>query len=94
MKPEPKIDHFLESDEQALISAIESESYQPGHSILDRQRLELLQAAARATINEQRTKISLRLPNSDLSRLKARALQEGVPYQTLINSLLHKAVSS
>ena len=54
MKPKPKIDHFLDSDEQALISAIGSESYQPGHSVLDGQRLELLQAAARATINDQR----------------------------------------
>ena len=26
----------------------------------------------------------------DLARLKARAAEEGMPYQTLINSILHK----
>jgi predicted DNA binding CopG/RHH family protein len=38
-------------------------------------------------------KISLRLPESDLERLKAKALREGLPYQSLIGSILHKAVS-
>ncbi|MGF7004856.1 hypothetical protein J2X50_000487 [Aminobacter sp. BE322] len=28
----------------------------------------------------------------DLARLKARAAEEGMPYQTLINSILHKYV--
>ena len=48
---------------------------------------------ARSTMNEGRVKISLRLPESDLERLKAKALREGMPYQTLIGSILHKAVS-
>jgi predicted DNA binding CopG/RHH family protein len=52
-----------------------------------------MQAAAQATLDAQRTKISLRVNNSDLAKLKARAAQEGMPYQTLINSILHKAVS-
>jgi hypothetical protein len=29
----------------------------------------------------------------DLSRLKTKAMQEGIPYQTLINSILHKTVN-
>lgn len=49
-------------------------------------------AAARATINDERFKVSLRIPKSDLTRLKSRALQEGIPYQTLINSIIHKYV--
>jgi hypothetical protein len=40
-----------------------------------------------------RAKISLRVPKRDLVRLKSRALQEGIPYQTLINALIHRYVS-
>jgi predicted DNA binding CopG/RHH family protein len=29
----------------------------------------------------------------NLTKLKARAMREGMPYQTLINSILHKAVN-
>ncbi|CAI2934003.1 protein of unknown function [Aminobacter niigataensis] len=33
-----------------------------------------------------------RVAERDLARLKARAAEEGMPYQTLINSILHKYV--
>ena len=45
---------------------------------------------ARAAMTDERTKISLRVPKRDLARLKSRALQEGIPYQTLINALIHR----
>ncbi|MEK9154031.1 MAG: antitoxin [Patescibacteria group bacterium] len=34
--------------------------------------------------------ISIRLTPTDLSRIKAKAVEEGMPYQTLISSLIHK----
>lgn len=34
--------------------------------------------------------ISIRLTPSDLERIKAKAIREGMPYQTLIGSVLHK----
>jgi predicted DNA binding CopG/RHH family protein len=37
-------------------------------------------------------RISIRISNRDLERLRKRALQEGLPYQTLITSILHKYV--
>jgi predicted DNA binding CopG/RHH family protein len=41
----------------------------------------------------QKTKnINIRLSEDDLLRLRARALREGIPYQTYIASLLHKHV--
>jgi predicted DNA binding CopG/RHH family protein len=90
----PKIGRFLDEDEKLLVEAIERDGYEPGENFLTAERLKMFQSAARATINEERTKISLRLPNTDLERLKAKAMREGMPYQTLINSILHKAVSS
>jgi predicted DNA binding CopG/RHH family protein len=37
--------------------------------------------------------ISLRLSEFDLEMLKKRAEQEGIPYQTLINMIIHKYVT-
>jgi predicted DNA binding CopG/RHH family protein len=48
---------------------------------------------ARATMAGERAKISLRVPKRGLTRLKSRALQEGIPYQSLINALIHRYVS-
>ena len=83
----------INEDEKELIELIESDDYVPPKSELTPERLKMLQAVARATINEERTKISIRLAKSDLERLKVRAMREGMPYQTLIGSILHKAVS-
>lgn len=41
-----------------------------------------------------RTKsINLRLSERDLARVKTKAAEEGVPYQTLLSSLIHKYVA-
>lgn len=37
-------------------------------------------------------RINIRLSSRDLRALQARALQEGIPYQTLVSSVLHKFV--
>ena len=37
--------------------------------------------------------ISLRISNYDLEKIKEKANKEGVPYQTLINMVLHKYVT-
>ena len=42
--------------------------------------------------NEKKS-ISLRLRKYDLEKLKERAQQEGIPYQTLLSSLIHKFVT-
>ena len=89
----PKVEHFLDDEEKELFEAIEADNYRPGKNHLTRELKAKLQASARATINAERTKITLRIAKPDLSKLKAKAMQEGMPYQTLINSILHKAVS-
>jgi predicted DNA binding CopG/RHH family protein len=93
MSNKPKVDHYIDEDEKNLIESIESDSYQVEGGFLTPERMFDLQAIARSTMNEERIPISLRVPKTDLSRLKARAMREGMPYQTLINSILHKAVS-
>ncbi len=82
-----------DAEEEALALAIEAPDYVLGKSALTPARLTELQEAASRTIADERTKISLRITKSDLARIKAKALEEGLSYQTLINSILHKAVS-
>lgn len=43
--------------------------------------------------DDKRTQISLRLYNSDIAKLKVLAKEEGMPYQTLISSILHKVAN-
>lgn len=47
-------------------------------------------ALATEHITGEREKISLNVPKRNLSRIKARALEQGLPYQTLINSVLQQ----
>ncbi len=89
----PIIIDFLDDEEREIYEAIEREDFVPVSVLTAKMKAEH-QVIARATIKEERTKISLRLPKSDLARLKAKAMREGMPYQTLIGSILHKAVSS
>ena len=88
----PIVGPYLDDEERQIVEAIERDDYNPV-SLLTPEKLKEYQAAARATLEEQRTKISLRVPNHDLNKLKAKAAAEGMPYQTLINSILHKAVA-
>lgn len=46
---------------------------------------------AEATFRKD-ARINIRLSSRDLRRLQKRALAEGIPYQTLIASILHKYV--
>lgn len=49
--------------------------------------------AASARMQREKTKlVSIRVRERDLARLRESAAREGIPYQTLINSLIHKHV--
>jgi predicted DNA binding CopG/RHH family protein len=48
--------------------------------------------AARATVIKDK-RVNIRLSSADLMDIQARAIEEGMPYQTLIASVLHKYVS-
>lgn len=54
--------------------------------------LKTFRDAARATLIKNR-RVYIRLSSPDLMDIQTRALEEGVPYQTLIASVLHKFVT-
>lgn len=49
-------------------------------------------AYARASFRKDK-RVNIRISDKDLVSLQKRALREGIPYQTLIASVLHKYVS-
>ena len=49
-------------------------------------------ASAEATFKKDQ-RLNIRISSRDLKNLQARALEEGIPYQTFAASLLHKFVS-
>lgn len=61
-------------------------------SVASKSELAKFKAAARATAIKDR-RVNIRLSSGDLSDIQVKALEEGVPYQTLIASVLHKYVT-
>ena len=61
-------------------------------SVATKAELAKFKSAARASAIKDR-RINIRLSSGDLNDIQVRALEEGVPYQTLIASVLHKYVT-
>ena len=62
-------------------------------SVKDRDlKIELIKNAVKQKYKKRET-INLKVLQSDLDRFKAKALSEGMSYQTLINSVLHKYIT-
>lgn len=77
----------LDKDERQMRTSVERGEWKSAHpSARDVQRY--IQYA-RSTLRKNR-RINIRLSQLDLETVQAKAIQEGVPYQTLIASLLHK----
>lgn len=89
---EPVIGEYLDDEERAFVEMVESDDFD-FESLLTPERRREIEAMARATMNDGREKISIRVSKTGLLRLKSKAMQEGIPYQTLINSLIHKYVA-
>ena len=90
---EPTIGEYIDDEERKLIEAIEGNAHKSIKGLLTPERARELQEMAKNSIKNKKKLISIRLPVEDLELLKLKAKREGMPYQTLINSILHKAVS-
>jgi predicted DNA binding CopG/RHH family protein len=77
----------LEKDERDVLESVEAGEWR---SVRGRKKLtDQYQAYARETFRKDR-RVNIRLPGRDLEAIQKRALLEGLPYQTLIASILHK----
>ena len=85
-------DKYFDDEEKALIESLEADDAQ-FKSHLTPQRKTEIQKMTRSIMNDTREKITIRISRRDLTKIKSRAMQQGMPYQSFINSILHKAVS-
>lgn len=79
----------LDTEELDVLAAYEKGQLK---SIASKAELARLRAAARATATKDK-RVNIRLSSMDLQDIQAKALAEGLPYQTLIASVLHKYVT-
>jgi len=79
----------FDSEEKEILEAFESGELKRSKNAA--QAIKQHQAIAEATFKKD-ARINIRLSSRDLRSLQTRALREGMPYQTLVASVLHKFV--
>jgi len=79
----------LDKEEQEILDAYESGEFK---SVLTKERKSSIEKVAATTFRKDK-RINIRLSGRDLSAIQRRALEEGIPYQTLVSSVLHKYIS-
>ncbi|GAB6194605.1 CopG family antitoxin [Desulfocastanea catecholica] len=72
-----------------MLDAFEADEFQ---SDLTEERRTQLTKFAKESIKKDK-RINIRISGRDLEALQRRALEEGLPYQSLVSSVLHKYVS-
>ena len=80
----------LDREERELLKSVESGEWE---SVPDLEgELRRHQEYARNTLRKDR-RVNIRISSRDLEDIQALAVEEGIPYQTLMASVLHKYVS-
>ena len=79
----------LDKEEQEILEAFESGNIKRSKNAAQTQKRH--QEYAEAMFRKD-ARINIRLSSKDLRGLQKKALAEGIPYQTLVASILHKYV--
>ena len=82
--------HKLEKEEQEILDAIESGAWEEVSS--KKENLKHYAKIAQDTFRKNQ-RMNIRISKADLNSIKAKAAEEGIPYQTLVTSIIHKYVS-
>ena len=80
----------MDKEEREILDAIESGKWE----LVRPKKSELTHYAkiAKDTLKKSE-RMNIRISKADLNKIKARAAEEGIPYQTLVASIIHKYVS-
>jgi predicted DNA binding CopG/RHH family protein len=80
----------LNAEEKELLASYEADEWQSVDGV--DQKVKAYSEYAAAAFKKDR-RVNIRISSRDLEAIQKRALEEGLPYQTLIASVLHKYVS-
>jgi len=78
----------LDKEEKELLDSYENEEWL---LVSDPAEISKYKAAARSTFKKNK-RVNIRISERDLELIQEKALIEGLPYQTLMSSVLHKYV--
>jgi len=76
---------YLDNEEKEIIESYENEEWVSSDKTLKK---EIEKAAKNSTLKNKR--INIRLTEKDFKDIQIKAMEEGIPYQTLISSIIHK----
>jgi predicted DNA binding CopG/RHH family protein len=77
----------IDKEESDLMKSLETDEWR---SVKDfKQQKKTAVEAARNTLRKDK-RINLRLSQKDYHQIQIKAIEEGIPYQTLISSIIHK----
>lgn len=79
----------LDQEEREILDAFESGKLKKSDN--PQKQIEQHKIVAEATFKKD-ARINIRLSSKDLRSLQAKAMMEGMPYQTFVSSVLHKYI--
>ena len=80
---------YLDEFEKDILQSVEANEWKSKNNT--KERLKELQSYIK---NEKKKAISLRLSENDIYELKKKALENSIPYQNLVQMLIHKFVTN
>lgn len=78
---------YLDTEEKELMESLEAGEWVSIENLEEKKREYQLYAAE--TLKKDK-RVNIRINQHDLEGIKRKALDEGIPYQTLISSIIHK----
>lgn len=76
---------YLDKEEKELIESFDKDEWVSAGE----KEKEIFLKAAKASASKSK-RINIRLTEKDYHDIQAKAMEEGIPYQTLISSIIHK----
>lgn len=77
----------IDQEEKDFLKSLENDEWTPVENFESEKEKAI--SAARNTLKKDK-RINLRLSQKDYHQIQVKAIEEGIPYQTLISSLVHK----
>jgi predicted DNA binding CopG/RHH family protein len=80
----------LTKEEKDILRSVEGGEWRSARGV--KGQIRRYQDYARATVRKDK-RVNIRMSEKDLLRFRKKAMEEGLPYQTLISSVLHKYIN-
>ena len=80
----------LTKEEKEILDSFEKDEWVPVTNLTKRKKE--LMAYARNTLRKDK-RLNIRISERDLLELQKRAVNEGLPYQTYVSSIIHKFIN-